>query len=327
MNVTVLVPTYRRPSYLARCLAALERQTRPPNQVLVVQRDCDEQTRQLLESSSFDLPLEIVTVAAAGQVAALNAGLTGGVRGEVVAITDDDAAPHSDWLERIVRHFTDNPFVAGVGGRDYICNGIIYGESRTVGKIQWFGRPIGNHHRGIGPPRFVDVLKGANMSYRVRAIGSVRFDTRLLGAGAQICNDMSFSLQPAASWFALTVRPLRGCRSLLRGTVGRRQAILPIFFRSLQRSTQRNRSYSGIFAAHSLEHIYGLGPCRGAQESSGAAAVPAFDVERHGDLESACAGRQWSPAGAKNRPSIKQSRKLRRPIGRLERAVIPRAAY
>ncbi len=129
-----------------------------------------------------------------GQVAALNAGLAR-VEGEVVAITDDDAAPHPNWLERIEQHFEANPNVGGVGGRDYIRNGQVYGESAIVGKVQWFGREIGNHHRGVGPARYVDVLKGANMSYRMSAVRSFEFDTRLLGAGAQICNDMSFSLR------------------------------------------------------------------------------------------------------------------------------------
>ncbi len=189
-----MVPTYRRPEYLLRCLRALEQQTRPANQVLVVRRDSDLETQQLFEQSSFQLPIQIVTVNAPGQVAALNAGLAE-VEGDVVAITDDDAAPHPDWLERIEQHFKANPNIGGVGGRDYIRNGRVYGESAIVGKVQWFGREIGNHHRGVGPARYVDVLKGANMSYSMSAIRSFEFDRRLLGAGAQICNDMSFSLR------------------------------------------------------------------------------------------------------------------------------------
>jgi hypothetical protein len=68
------------------------------------------------------------------------------------------------------------------------------GASNVVGKLQWFGRAIGNHHIGVGKIREVDILKGANMSYRRKAIHNLRFDDRLKGSGAQVDNDMAFSL-------------------------------------------------------------------------------------------------------------------------------------
>ena len=206
MKLTVLVPTYRRPAHLVRCLRSLEQQSRAADQVLVVARDSDAESQQLLERRLFRLPLEVVTVAVPGQVAALNAGLDR-VKGEVVAITDDDAEPHADWLSRIEQHFESDPGLAGLGGRDFLRDGHVYRDSAVVGKIQWFGRHIGNHHQGVGPARYVDVLKGANMSYRMSAIGALRFDTRLLGAGAQVHNDMSFSLRLRRSGLRILYDP------------------------------------------------------------------------------------------------------------------------
>ena len=76
----------------------------------------------------------------------------------------------------------------------YIDNQLVAGAEKTVGKLQWFGRAIGNHHLGIGEPREVDILKGANMSFRKDAITGLRFDERLRGTGAQVHNDLSFCL-------------------------------------------------------------------------------------------------------------------------------------
>ncbi|ONQ99134.1 glycosyl transferase, partial [Burkholderia cenocepacia] len=44
MKISVLVPTYRRPADLARCLLALQRQQRLPDEVIVVARPEDDAT-------------------------------------------------------------------------------------------------------------------------------------------------------------------------------------------------------------------------------------------------------------------------------------------
>ncbi|MDA8259959.1 MAG: glycosyltransferase [Betaproteobacteria bacterium] len=195
-DVNVLVPSYRRPDDLRRCLKALCDQHLAPVQVVVVARDVDEPTHWVAKAFADRLPLTIVTVTQPGQVHALNAGLDA-TDGDVVAITDDDAAPRPDWLARIAAHFAADPDLGGLGGRDWVHqpDGLLEdGSRRRVGKVQWFGRIVGNHHLGAGVPRAVDMLKGANMSYRRRAIAELRFDARLRGQGAQIHNDMAFSM-------------------------------------------------------------------------------------------------------------------------------------
>jgi glycosyltransferase involved in cell wall biosynthesis len=215
MQVSVLVPTYRRSQDLARCLEALKRQSYSAMQVLVVVRDTDEETHEMLEKFVLGaLPLQVVSVTVPGQVAALNAGLMAAA-GEIIAITDDDAAPHSDWLERIVGHFLADDRVGGVGGRDWVYQpGSQVPEQASddrlviVGQLQWFGRAIGNHHIGTGAAREVDILKGANMSYRRSAILGLCFDQRLKGAGAQVSNDMGFSLSVRKRGWKLIYDPI-----------------------------------------------------------------------------------------------------------------------
>lgn len=209
MTITVLIPTYRRPQDLLRCLEALSHQHRPPDEVLVVVRESDRQTWQSLDdlqqSGNFSLPLTLQTVTLPGQVAALNTGLDR-AKGDIISITDDDAAPHPDWLEHIEAHFQSNPNIGGVGGRDWVYEGDTLQSdphsvpsnrhpNMVVGQVQWFGRVIGNHHIGSGDAREVEVLKGVNMSYRRTAIGPQRFAENLRGSGAQVHNDRDFSLR------------------------------------------------------------------------------------------------------------------------------------
>jgi GT2 family glycosyltransferase len=208
-KLTVLVPTYRRPHDLERCLAALRRQTEPADEVLVVAHRSDDETLRLLHCLKKSEPhLRWLTVAERGQVAAVNKGLAE-VRSGIVAMLDDDAAPHPEWLTRIRRHFQADSTIGGVGGRDYLFrDGELWtGQARAVGKVQWFGRVIGGHHLGFGGPRDVDVLKGANMSFRHEAIKGLRFDTRLRGGGAQVHNDLAFCLEVKGRGWRLVYDP------------------------------------------------------------------------------------------------------------------------
>jgi len=196
--LSVVVPTYRRPDALRRCLQALEAQVEPAASVVVVIRQGDRGTLEVAESFRSRLPLTLVCVQASGVVAALNSGLAR-VCTPLVAFTDDDAAPRPDWVRRIREHFRD-PRVGGVGGRDVIhVEGDVRDEEVSrVGRILWFGRMVGNHHCR-GARQEVAFLKGVNMSYRTRLVPG--FDTRLAGAGAQTCYELQASLRiRAAGW-------------------------------------------------------------------------------------------------------------------------------
>ena len=208
-TISVIIPTYRRPHDLANCLEALKNQTRLADEILVIVRDNDLETQTFLASYPKDnLPLRQIEVVIPGQVAALNKGLES-AKGDIVSITDDDGVPHPPWLKNIEAHFLADPLVGGVGGRDwmYVDGELHDGAQNTVGKVQWFGRTIGNHHLGIGAPQQVEILKGANMSYRRAAIGNLLFDTRLQGTGAEVHNDRGFSLKIRKAGWKLIYDP------------------------------------------------------------------------------------------------------------------------
>lgn len=196
MLISVLIPTYRRPHDLLRCLEALTKQTRKADQVIVTIRDTDIETWEAIQNMQhLQLPLQTVEVTVPGVVAAMNTGLTV-LQGDILSITDDDSVPHPDWIERIEQHFLTDEAIGGVGGRDYVYHGetLEDGAATIVGKVNWFGRITGNHHIGIGNPREVDVLKGVNMSFRQSAMKDLKFDDRMRGSGAQVHFELSFCL-------------------------------------------------------------------------------------------------------------------------------------
>ena len=128
-------------------------------------------------------------------------------RGEIIALTDDDAEPRPDWTERLRVAF-DDPRVGGVGGRDW--QPLERTDRAAVGLVQWFGRVIGNHHLGAGPPREVDVLKGVNLAVRAALLKAVGFDARLRGAGAQMFWELALCLPIRRAGWRLIYDPAIG---------------------------------------------------------------------------------------------------------------------
>jgi GT2 family glycosyltransferase len=205
----VIIPTYRRPSSLLRCLDALVRQSRAPDQILVVARTDDEATHELVrshESLARIVPID-VQAGRPGFVAALNAGIAAS-SGDIVAFTDDDAEPHADWIGRLADAFED-PTVGAVGGRDWLYEDgeLESGEQRVVGKLSWFGRITGNHHLGTGAAREVSMLKGVNLSVRGDVLREIRFDERLLGVGTEHNSEIGMCLRLRKRGYRISYDP------------------------------------------------------------------------------------------------------------------------
>ena len=131
MKMTVLVPTYRRPQDVERCLKALQQQNCAADEVLVV-RDTDDVIHTFLKTfESETLSLRTVAVTVPGVVAAMNVGFEAATE-EIISVTDD-AAPYSDWLKCTEAQFQSDEDLGGVGGRDYVY----LGTQLLEGAVKW----------------------------------------------------------------------------------------------------------------------------------------------------------------------------------------------
>ncbi|MGI3782252.1 MAG: glycosyltransferase family 2 protein [Janthinobacterium lividum] len=194
-TVSVLVPTYRRPTEVQRCLRGLAGQTRRPDEVLVVVQPEDAPSRAVL-AQPWEVPVREVLVDRPGLVAARNAGIAAATS-VIVAFIDDDAVAASDWLERMLVYYADAT-IGAVGGRDVMYHGGTLaqeGRRRQVGVLTWYGRFVSMHPRGVGPAREVDFVKGVNMSFDRARNPDLRVDENLRGRGAQVHEETSLCLQ------------------------------------------------------------------------------------------------------------------------------------
>src|SRR4029079_17187497 len=129
--------------------------------------ETEEFVFRICAESNGGIPMRQARVTEPGVLAANRAGMEL-VTGEIVSFIDDDAAARPDWLRRIERWFASDPKLGAVGGRDVIHtkNGKVEKRTKTVGRIFWYGRIVGNHEKVFQGSCYAEHLKGVNMSFR-----------------------------------------------------------------------------------------------------------------------------------------------------------------
>jgi len=102
-DVTVLVPTYRRPEGLRRLLAAVADEDAPFTwEVVIVDNDSAASARAVVAELTprFSVPLRYVVEDVTGAVHARNRGIREAA-GRVLAMLDDDVVPQRGWLAEV----------------------------------------------------------------------------------------------------------------------------------------------------------------------------------------------------------------------------------
>ena len=186
LKVSVAIPTYKRPDFLRKACRSILHQTRLPNELLLIARYDDEPTIRVIEEVLRKAPRKVkvrrLTVREPGFLPPVLTAVEH-ASGDILALMDDDAEAHPDWLENMLPHYAD-PSVGGVGGRciNYF-SGVRqhYPPVKRVGRLYWYGRSIGNMYCDLAfdSPVDVDFLMGGNMSYRLDLFRECKPDSRI----------------------------------------------------------------------------------------------------------------------------------------------------
>ena len=111
-TITAIVCAYNEASYLAACLHALLAQTRPPDEIIVVDNASTDGTGDIARSIAG---VRVIHEPVRGLVVARETGRLA-ARGEILAYLDADCRPPISWLERIEQRFMRRPAVIAVTG-------------------------------------------------------------------------------------------------------------------------------------------------------------------------------------------------------------------
>jgi GT2 family glycosyltransferase len=193
-TVDAVICTKDRPVELAACLASLERQTRPPDRVLVV----DAGARP--ESARPGIAVDIEWVRSpAGLPRQRNAALPWATA-DLVAFFDDDVELEPGYLADVERWFERRPECAGASG-NIVSDPYRGRPARLFRRVFALADDDGRLHpsgdaaylRHPVRPTRVDVLSGSNMVYRREMVGGLRFREEL--GGYAYMEDADFSVQ------------------------------------------------------------------------------------------------------------------------------------
>ena len=113
--VSVIIPVYNDADRLSNCLSALERQTYPYQsfEVIVVDNASNENFAPIIENHPH---VRILFQNRKGSYAARNKGIPE-TKGQIIAFTDSDCLPASDWIEKGVNQLIITNNCGIIGGR------------------------------------------------------------------------------------------------------------------------------------------------------------------------------------------------------------------
>lgn len=180
LRVTVIICTRNAAHYLHDCLASLEEQSDPPEEILVVDGASQDGSADVLVHYQQRLGSRLRWFdqgEAPGLAAARNRGMESAT-GEVVAFLDVDARACPQWVEVCRGRFQQDANLVGLGGQ---------GIEVTASDADRFRGRYYQQSWGPRPKQRVHFLFGLSSSYRrevVLAAGG--FDERFLGSGEDV---------------------------------------------------------------------------------------------------------------------------------------------
>jgi glycosyltransferase involved in cell wall biosynthesis len=112
LTISVIVCAHNEADFIGACLYSLLAQTRPPDEILVINNASDDETRAVATAVPR---VHVVDEPRKGLVMAREAGRRQ-VSGDVLVFVDADCRAPLTWLERVERRFLHDPSLLALSG-------------------------------------------------------------------------------------------------------------------------------------------------------------------------------------------------------------------
>lgn len=187
-TISVVIPVFNDAPMLTVCLEALAAQSRPADEIIVVDNDSTDDTAEVGAAGGA----RVITEPVSGIFPAAAAGYDA-ARCDIIARLDADSVPPADWLERI------EATLAGTDGLTAITGpGDFYGSNRFV---HWVARTIyiGGMFVFVGAMLGHPPLFGSNFAMPARLWQRVRGRVNRSLPHIHDDLDLSYHLEPDMS--------------------------------------------------------------------------------------------------------------------------------
>jgi glycosyltransferase involved in cell wall biosynthesis len=186
LTMSVVVATRDRAARLVRLLNALQNQTRPPTQVVVVDDGSTDRTPEVLTewAGAWSVLIVVRQEQPRGPASARNHGIAL-AEGDVIVFTDDDCCPRPDWLAKLAE--------AVLEGADVVMGRTVVDDVAYAARGPWSHTMVTT---GLDP-----MFSTCNIAYRtelLRALGGFDDGFRATRGGAEWGEDSDLGWRAVA---------------------------------------------------------------------------------------------------------------------------------
>lgn len=126
MKLSVVIPVFNEENHIASCLDSLQNQEVKPDEIIVVDNNCTDQSIPIAKKHG----VKIVKEKKQGMIYARNTGFDS-ANNEVIARCDADTILPKDWIKKIRENFKDNKIAA-------LCGMVILHDHRLLKDSTFF---------------------------------------------------------------------------------------------------------------------------------------------------------------------------------------------
>lgn len=212
MKLSVIIGTKDRPESLSRLLDCLSRQTRRPDEVVIIDDGNPSQQSMAERLAAFNISYRYFKKDSPGIVKSRNFGAQEVSSGDIVLFLDDDVVIEKDYIKAILELFQEDKagYLGGIGGavehnlghlrRAFLRMFCLDSNRQGVVLPSGWGVMV----RKIKNPLYVEWLSGCNMGFRRKVFEEFQFDEAFGGNGWGDDRDFSYRVSRK---FKLLVTP------------------------------------------------------------------------------------------------------------------------
>jgi glycosyltransferase involved in cell wall biosynthesis len=120
LKISVIIVTYDRAKMLRDALCSLAAQTRLPDEVIVVDNNSSDNTKEVVDNFKQGLNIKYVLERTQGTSTARNTGIKD-ASGDIIVFLDDDCVADKKWLHYLELPFLRDPAIGIAGGEILAC--------------------------------------------------------------------------------------------------------------------------------------------------------------------------------------------------------------